>query len=160
MKNFIKPILLLFLLTLAFAACKKDKKTDTKTGLNATVTASNFGFDGAGGTAFNSTTAGIVKVGPIFTVTAIQNGTTKAIEIVLNNVTATGTYSLDKDNADGNGAIITKDNTKPTDTNLNYSTDNSGGGGQVKITKLTSTDAEGTFYITAYNIFYFNLLLF
>lgn len=157
MKKLTTHILFICLLAVTVTACKKspNTKTDTNTGLGAKVTASNFGFDGKGGTAFKSTTAGMLKVGPILTITAIQDGTSKAIEIVLNNVTATGTFSLDYNNTDGNGGIITKDNTKPTDAALNYSTDFSNatvkGGGQVVITKLNATEAEGTFYLTAYN---------
>ena len=156
MKNSIKPILLLFMIALTISACKKtDSTVITATGTAAVVTGQNFGFDGAAGVAFNSNTAAIVKVGTLITISAIQDGTSNAIKIVINNVTAAGTFVLDKDNTQGNGAIITKDNNKPTDNTLNYSTDNTSGvnkgSGQVKITSLTGTDAEGTFNIVAYN---------
>ena len=76
-------------------------------------------------------------------------------KVIRKKATSTGTFSLNKDNTQGNGAILSKDYNKITDTNLNYSTDNSGGGltgrGSVTITKLTATDAEGTFDISGYN---------
>jgi hypothetical protein len=154
MKSSFKPIILFILFS--FAACKKsDNSPTTTTGTAAVVKAQNFGFDGLAGTSFTSNAAGIVKVGNIITISAKQDGTTNSISIVLSNVTAAGTFTLNEGNAPGNGAIISKDSSKPTDTSLNYSTDNSGGGmnggGQVVITSLTATDAEGTFYITAYN---------
>ena len=152
----IKPIILLFLLAVCTGACTKGSNTPKPaTGKSAVVTVTSFSFDGAAPTAFNSTIAGIVKVGNLITISSIQDGTTNGISLVLTNVTATGTYPLDKDNAQGNGAIITKDHSKPTDTNLNYSTDNTSGNltgrGSVVITKLTDTEAEGTFNISAYN---------
>ncbi len=156
MKNFTRSLALICLVSIAFTACKKDKnKTNTPTGQGATVTAKNFGFDGAGGSSFTASAAGIVKVGPVFTISAVRDNSTNAISIVLYNITQPGTYTLDADNSDGNGAIISKNNTTPGDLSSNYSTGNSGGGniggGQVVITKLTATDAEGTFYITGYN---------
>jgi hypothetical protein len=122
------------------------------------MSAANYGFDGATGTAFSSTAAGIVSALNTFTISGIKDGGSKeSISIVLWNVTATGTFDLDKDNAAGNGATITKDYSNVTDKTIMYSTDNTEagtqniGGGKVVITSLTATDAEGTFYITAYN---------
>jgi len=91
-----------------------------------------------------------------FSISAIKDGTTQSLSIVLLGATTTGTYSLDQGNSAGNGAVITKDYTKPTDNTLSYTTDNDDGhgikgGGKVVITKLTSTEAEGTFYFTGYN---------
>jgi hypothetical protein len=156
MKLVIKTILFSLVLAVTFSGCKKSDTVTANVGVAATVTASNFGFDGGTTSAFKSTTAGMVRLGNIFTITAIQDGTPVSVSIVLGNVTATGTFSLNKGNTQGNGAIISKDYSKPTDTNLNYSTDNVNatgtiGGGQVVITKLTATEAEGTFYIVAYN---------
>ncbi|RWY55768.1 hypothetical protein [Mucilaginibacter gilvus] len=156
MKKLKGAILLAMIVAITgMSSCKKDG-TSNPTGVAATVKASNFGFDGTGATTFTSTAAGMVKVGNLLTISAIKDGTTQSISIVLSNVTAPGTFSLLQDNADGNGAIISKDYTKPTDTALNYSTDNASstsvkGGGEVKITSLTSTTAEGTFYIVAHN---------
>lgn len=155
MKTTFTSLMLSFVIAITFSSCKKSD-SEINTGVSATVTAANFGFDGGATSAFKSTAAGMVKVGNILTITAVQDGTPVSITIVLNNVTATGTFSLDKGNAQGNGAIVTKDYTKPSDTNLNYSTDNTNatgtiGGGQVVITKLTATEAEGTFYIVAFN---------
>jgi hypothetical protein len=160
MKNFtypvFKPAAFLLLVSVFFFACKKsDTAVKPATGVAAVVTAQSVSFDGAAAIAFNSNTAGIVKVGNLITIGAVQDGTTNSIRIVLSNVTGTGTFSLNKDNNEGNGAIISKDFNKPSDTNLNYSTDNSGGGltgrGSVTITKLTTTYAEGTFDISSYN---------
>lgn len=155
MKTTIKTLILSLMLAVTFSACKKNDDTSA-TGTKALVTAANFGFDGGATSAFKSTAAGMVKVGNLLTITAVQDGTPVSITVILGNVTATGTYSLDKGNTQGNGAIIAKDYTKPTDTGLNYSTDNTSstgmiGGGQVIITKLTATEAEGTFYIVAFN---------
>ncbi len=150
-------IILAFLIAVTGISCKKDNSNTPATNAGkATVKANNYGFDGGGGASFSATAAGIVQVGPIFTLSAIKDGTNQSISIVLQNVTGTGTFKLDQDNADGNGAIITKDYSKPSDGTLNYSTDlpsSSGvkGGGEVKITAYSSTHAEGTFYIVAHN---------
>ncbi len=137
------------------SSCKKDSNTTGASG-KATVEASLYGFDGTGGTTFKSTAAGIVQVGTLWTLTAVKDGSNESITIVLPNVTGTGTFDLLQDNANGNGAIMAKDYTKPADGALNYSTDlpatgGMKGGGEVKITALTSTSAEGTFYIVAHN---------
>lgn len=155
MKTLKLSIIMLALVAIGATSCKKDSTT-TKTGVAGSVTADNYGFDGSGGAAFKSTQAGIVVAGGVFTVSAIKDGTTQSISIVLIGVTAAGTYSLDEGNAAGHGALITKDYTKPTDNTLSYTTDSNDGhgmkgGGQVIITKLTSTEAEGTFYFTGYN---------
>ena len=153
----LKTILFSLVLAVTFSGCKKNDTTvTTNVGVGATVTANNFGFDGGTTSAFKSTTAGMVRVGNIFTITAIQDGTPVSLTIILGNATAAGTYSLNKGNTQGNGAIISKDYSKPSDTNINYSTENTNptgtiGGGQVVITKLTATEAEGTFTIVAFN---------
>lgn len=149
-------VILAMLVAVTAVSCKKDKTEDPSANGSATVTATNYGFDGSGNAAFKSTAAGIVQVGKVWTLAAIKDGTTQSITIVLSNVNGTGTYNLLQDNADGNGAIITKDYTKPGDATLSYTTDlasstNVKGGGEVKITKLTDTEAEGTFYIVAHN---------
>lgn len=146
---------MLALVAVGATSCKKDGST-TKAGVAASVTADNYGFDGNGGSAFKSTQAGIVSAAGVFTVTAIKDGTTQSLTIVLIGVTSTGTYSLDQGNDSGNGAVITKDYTKPGDNTLSYNTDSDDGhghkgGGQIIITKLTSSEAEGTFYFTGYN---------
>jgi hypothetical protein len=160
MKNSIHPIIkvsaFLLFVTVSFVACKKsDPASTSAAGTAAVVTAQSLSFDGATGIAFNSNAGGIVKVGNLITIGAVQDGTSNSIRIVLSNVTGTGTFSLNKDNTQGNGAIISKDYNKPSDINLNYSTDNGGSGltgrGSVTITKLTATDAEGTFDISGYN---------
>lgn len=157
MKKLKGILALITLIAITGTSCKKDDAGNNPSASgSATVTASNFGFDGVGATTFNSTAAGMVQVGNIFTLSAIKDGTTQSISIVLGNVTGTGTFDLLQGNTAGNGAIITKDYTKPTDATLNYSTDLPGstsvkGGGQVKITAYTATSAEGTFYIVAHN---------
>jgi len=155
MKILRSSFILLALIVTGITSCKKDSTTP-KAGVAASVTADNYGFDGSGGAAFKSTQAGIVSAAGVFTVTAIKDGTTQSMTIVLIGATAAGTYSLDQGNTAGNGAVITKDYTKPTDNTLSYTTDNDDlhgvkGGGKVVITKLTSTEAEGTFYFTGYN---------
>jgi hypothetical protein len=150
-------IILALLIAVTGTSCKKDNSnTPSTTGGKAEVKANNYGFDGTAGAAFSATAAGMVQVGPIWTLSAIKDGTNQSISIVLSNVTGTGTYKLDQDNTEGNGAIMTKDYTKPSDGTLNYSTDNASstgmkGGGEVKITSYSSTSAEGTFYIVAHN---------
>lgn len=155
MKTLKLSVIMLALVAIGAASCKKDNSSP-KAGVAASVTADNYGFDGGGGSAFKSTQAGIVTAAGTFTVTAIKDGTTQSLSIVLLGVTTTGTYTLDQGNSAGNGALITKDYTKPTDKTVSYTTDNDDGhghkgGGQIVITKLTSTEAEGTFYFTGYN---------
>jgi len=147
---------------IGISSCSKEKKntataTPASTGYPATMKTNNYGFDGGGGSPFSSTAAGIVQTSVSFSITGIKDGTNESINIVLIGVADTGTYSLDKDNTAGHGAIISKDYTKPSDLALNYNTTGTEagtgniGGGQVKITTLTATDAEGTFYIIGYN---------
>ncbi|WP_295793444.1 hypothetical protein [Mucilaginibacter sp.] len=155
MKTLKSSIILFAIVVAGLTSCKKDSTTP-KAGVAASLTADNYGFDGGGGAAFKSTQAGIVVAAGTFTVSAIKDGTTQSMSIVLIGATTTGTYSLDQGNTAGNGALITKDYTKPTDNTLSYSTDNDDlhgvkGGGKVVITKFTSTEAEGTFYFTGYN---------
>jgi hypothetical protein len=158
MKKIKGAIILLTLIAATAVSCKKDddNNVDNPTGGSATVTASNYGFDGTGGAEFKSTAAGMVKVGTIFTLTAIKDGTNQSITIILPKVGATGKYDLLEGNADGNGAIMSKDYKSPADGTLNYTTDavvaaGMRGGGEVNFTKLTATEAEGTFYIIAHN---------
>ncbi len=153
---------LMAITVLSSTSCTKEKKTTppttpTTSGYPATMSAANYGFDGTGGTSFSSAAAGIVQTSVSFSITGIKDGTNESINIILVGVTDTGTYSLDKDNTAGHGAIISKDYTKPSDLALNYNTTGTEagtgniGGGKVKITTLTATDAEGTFYIIGYN---------
>lgn len=152
---------MLVMVAITMASCTKAKNTTattpTTTGTAATMTASGYGFDGAAGKPFSATAAGIVQAAGTLTITGINDGTKESIGIVLFGITDTGTYTLDKDNKYGNGATISKDNTQPANFTLTYSTDNTEavtnktGGGSVHITTITTTDAEGTFNITAYN---------
>ncbi|OOQ60708.1 hypothetical protein [Mucilaginibacter pedocola] len=157
MKKLKSAILLaLIVATTGFSSCKKDSNGNTSGKGAATVKASLYGFDGTSGTTFSSTAAGIVKVGNMLTITAIKEGSKESITIVLQNVTGTGTFGLLQDNSAGHGAILSKDYTQPADGTLNYSTSLPSptgvkGGGEVKITTLTSTTAEGTFYIVGHN---------
>ncbi|MFD0763455.1 hypothetical protein ACFQZI_01230 [Mucilaginibacter lutimaris] len=156
MKKIKGAFIITMLIAVAAVSCKKDDaKTDNNTGGAATVSASNYGFDGTAGASFKSTKAGIVQVGNLWTLSAIKDGSNESISIVLGNVTATGTYKLDQGNNDGNGAIMLKDFKSATGEGA-YSTDlpatgGMTGGGEVKITKLTATETEGTFYIVAHN---------
>ncbi|MET3977563.1 ribosomal protein L33 [Mucilaginibacter sp. UYP25] len=156
MKKLRHALILTMLIAVNAVSCKKDDGgTNNNAGGSATVTASNYGFDGTAGASFKSTKAGIVQVGNLWTLSAIKDGSNESVSIVLGNVTSTGTYKLDQDNNDGNGAIMLKDFNSPTGVG-SYSTDlpatgGMKGGGEVIITKLTSTEAEGTFYIVAHN---------
>jgi hypothetical protein len=156
MKKIKGAFIITMLIAVTGISCKKDdsKKEENAAGA-ATVTASNYGFDGTAGASFKSTKAGIVQVGGLWTLSAIKDGSNESISIVLGNVTATGTYKLDQGNTDGNGAIMLKDYKTATGIG-SYSTDlpatgGMTGGGEVKITKLTATEAEGEFYIVAHN---------
>jgi hypothetical protein len=157
MKKLRHAFILTMLIAVTTVSCKKDDGTnpDTNAGGAATVSASNYGFDGTAGAAFKSTKAGIVQVGNLWTLSAIKDGSNESISIVLGNVTATGTYKLDQGNNDGNGAIMLKDYKTATGVG-SYTTDlpatgGMTGGGEVKITKLTATETEGEFYIVAHN---------
>jgi ribosomal protein L33 len=156
MKKLKGAFIITMLIAVTVISCKKDDgNTDDNVAGAATVTAGNYGFDGTGGASFKSTKAGIVQVGTLWTLSAIKDGSNESISIVLGNVTATGTYKLDQGNNDGNGAIMLKDYTSATGLG-SYSTDLAAtggmtGGGEVKITKLTATEAEGEFYIVAHN---------
>ncbi|RYZ99458.1 MAG: hypothetical protein EOP47_16705 [Sphingobacteriaceae bacterium] len=155
MKTFNKlkaVILLLAVVAVSATSCKKDKTEKPKAGA-ATVAVGNYGFDGGSSGKFSSTAAAIVKIGPIFNVTAIIDGGKQSININLLGVTGVKEYDLDAGNASGNVAYMFKDFQKTTE---GYSTQNSSaasviGGGKVNITKLTDTEAEGTFYVIAYN---------
>jgi hypothetical protein len=156
MKKIKGAFIITMLIAVTAVSCKKDDgDTNNNAGGAATVSASNYGFDGTAGASFKSTKAGIVQVGGLWTLSAIKDGSNESISIVLGNVTATGTYKLDQGNSDGNGAIMLKDYKTATGVGA-YSTDlpatgGMTGGGEVKITKLTSTETEGEFYIVAHN---------
>ncbi|MEO6149947.1 MAG: hypothetical protein ABIN95_09030 [Mucilaginibacter sp.] len=156
MKTFTKlktVILVLSIVAVSAASCKKDSTEKKAQAGAATVTASNYGIDGGGSGKFNSTAAAIVKVGPVFNVTAIIDGGKQSININLLGVTTAKEYDLDAGNSSGNVAYMFNDYQKTTE---GFSTQNSSstsmiGGGKVTITKLTDTEAEGTFYIVAHN---------
>lgn len=154
MKKIKTTLLALTILTTIFASCKKDEETPEAIA-TVTVTTSLLGFDGVNGTAFKSTTAKVTKAGNTYTLVAGEDGAKRGITIVLNNITATGTYTLDKGNAALNIATLTKDNTS-TDATLSYKTDGVSttgviGGGSVIISKLSDTEIEAKFFIIAYN---------
>jgi hypothetical protein len=156
MKKLKGAFIITMLIAVTGISCKKDDaNNNNNAGGSATVTASGFGFDGTGAAAFKSTKAGIVQVGTVWTLSAIKDGSNESISLVLSNVTGTGTFSLAQDNNEGNGAILLKDYKSPTGIG-SYTTDlpatgGTKGGGEVKITKLTSTEAEGSFYVVAHN---------
>lgn len=144
------------------ASCKKDKNTTTPggaTGGSATVTAGNYGFDGAASLGkFSSTKAGITQLTAAgittFSVSAISDGGNQSITIVLTQKAAVGRVAIGSSLSNG-GIVISKDYSKPGDLTLNYSTDRDGngkqGGGEVNITKVDGSNVEGTFYAVAYN---------
>ena len=147
----------LALMLLVTTACKKSNDDNVTAAGSATVSATRYGFDGGTAGAFKSTKAGITEVSAAgittFSVTAIRDGGTESITIILLKKAAVGKYILGPSQSNG-GIIISKDYTKPGDAALNYSTDKSGamqGGAEVNITKLDGTTVEGTFYIVAYN---------
>jgi ribosomal protein L33 len=156
MKKIKHAFILTMLIAVTAVSCKKDDSNkDGNVAGAATVSASNYGFDGTAGASFKSTKAGIVQVGGLWTLSAIKDGSNESISIVLGNVTSTGTYKLDQGNNDGNGAIMLKDYKTATGVG-SYTTDlpatgGMTGGGEVKITKLTATETEGEFYIVAHN---------
>lgn len=143
------------------SACKKDDSTPavTPTGGNATVTATNYGFDGSNSGRFSSTAAGITQTTvagiTTFSISAIKDGGKESITIiVLKKITATGKITFGPDLANG-GITIMKDYTKPGDLTQSYSTDNNGtsmkGGGEINITSINGNEVEGTFYAVAHN---------
>ena len=152
----ITTILLGFtILTSVFFSCKKDEETPANATATVTVTTSLLGFDGVNGTAFKSSTAKVTKTGNTYTLVAGEDGAKRGITIVLNNVTATGTFTLDKGNAAVNIATLAKDITS-TDAALSYKTDGTSatgviGGGSVIISKLSDTEIDAKFFIIAYN---------
>lgn len=155
MKKITISLFALVLLTTIFMSCKKDEESPVEAAATVTVTTSLLGFDGVNGTAFKSTTAKVTKTGNTYTLVAGEDGAKRGITIVLNNVTATGTFSLDKGNASANSATLTKDNTS-TDATLSYKTDGVSttgmiGGGTVTISKLSETEIEAKFFIIAFN---------
>jgi hypothetical protein len=153
LNTFIKSFLLIAMVAVAATACKKGNEDKEPTAGSATVTASAYGFDGAGLGEYKSLGAAIVKIGPILNITSIRTDGKQSININLLAVTGVKEYDLDEGNSSGNVAYMFKDYQK---TMEGYSTQNSSstsmiGGGKVNITKLTDTEAEGTFYIIAHN---------
>lgn len=146
------------------ASCKKDNNNTTtpgggSTGGSATVTAGNYGFDGAAGLGkFSATKAGITQVAAggitTFSIVAVKDGSNESISIIVLQKAAVGKIALGSGLSNG-GIIISKDYTKPADLTLNYSTDRDGanmkGGGEINITKVDGNAVEGTFYAVAYN---------
>lgn len=136
-------------------SCKKNDDATTNANATVTVTTSALGFDGAAGAGFKSSAGKVVKNGTTYTLSAVEDNAKRSITIVVNNVSATGTFTLDKGNANANIATLVKDNTS-SDATLTYKTDGTStagsiGGGSVQITKLTDTEIEGKFFVVAYN---------
>jgi len=155
MKKITITLLAFTVLTTLFFACKKDEETPANTTAIVTVTTSLLGFDGVNGTSFKSSNAKVTKLGNSYTLIAGEDGAKRGITITLNNVTAIGTFTLDKGNTSQNIAMLTKDNTS-TDATLSYKTDGVSatgviGGGSVVISKLSDTEIEAKFFIIAYN---------
>ncbi|RFZ92130.1 hypothetical protein D0C36_11850 [Mucilaginibacter conchicola] len=158
MKKIKGALFITMLIAVSAISCKKDKSGVDNGTAAATVTAGNYGFDGGSKGEFKASTAVLANLNGIFTMTAVKQSTSEQITIALYNINGIGKYSLDPNNNTnvGSAAIISKDFNKAGDAALNYSTGEDGprgaiGGGEVNITKLTSTEVEGTFYIIAYN---------
>ena len=160
MKKHLLSIAFLVVATTIFS-CKKNDPTTPATSASATVTASNYGFDGIGTSGkFSSTTATITQasVGGVdtFTLTAIKDGSNEAITItILKKITATGKTTFAYNDASTGSIVITKDGTNTIDRALVYTTLTSNnttkGGGEVNITKLDGNKVEGNFYFVAVN---------
>jgi hypothetical protein len=156
-----KKLTFSLLILIAISSCKKNEADATATTAAgaATVTASNYGFDGGSSGKFSATKAGItqITVGGVttFTISAIKDGSNEAITLILlKKVTTTGKtqFSVALNNG---GITLSKDYTKPADQTLNYTTDRgtstARGGGEINVTKLDGNTIEGTFTAVAYN---------
>ncbi|WP_374440046.1 hypothetical protein [Epilithonimonas sp.] len=135
-----------------------DENIDNSTGNAATLTAEQYGFDGANAGKFSSTKAGIVRTSAagvtIITISGIRDGGKESVNMVLyGDVAANKVYTLG--NGSQNGIVFRKDYQNVTDQSMSYSTDNNGanmsGGGEVKITSVNGNKIEGTFYAVGYN---------
>lgn len=147
-------------MTTVFISCNRNDDEETggnSTGGSATLTAEQYGFDGAHSGKFSSTKAGIVKTSAagmtILTISAIRDGGNESINMVLYGDVKVQTYTLGSGSQ--NGIIIRKDYQNVTDQAKSYSTDNNGanltGGGEVKITSVNGNKIEGTFYAIGFN---------
>lgn len=155
-----KITIMLIILATGFLSCKKEKSDNADSGNgSATVTATNYGFDGGSSGKFSSTKAGIIQTTvagqSTFAITAIKDGSNESMTItVLKKVASTGKITFGPSQNNG-GIVLSKDYTKPGDGLLNYSTDNSGsgivGGGEINVTALNGNAVEGTFYAVAFN---------
>lgn len=148
-------------MTSVLISCNRnnDENTDEPTaGASATLTAEQYGFDGAHSGKYTSTKAGIVRTSAagmtIISISAIRDGGNESINMVLyGDVAVNKTYALGSGSQ--SGIIIRKDYQNVTDQSKSYSTDNNGanmtGGGEVKITSVNGNKIEGTFYAVGFN---------
>ena len=152
-------ILLIAFFTMTLFSCKKDSTPADATGNSAIVTGS-YGFDGAAGTVFYSSKAGIIQntVAGItsFSISAIRDGGNESITIIgFQNITGPTTINFSSSLNNG-GTTISKNYNMAADQTINYTTDNNGsagalGGAQLKVVSYDGTNIEGTFYAVAYN---------
>ena len=154
MKKFKTILLAVTILTTVCSACKKSEEVPANSSSTVVVTGS-LGFDNLNGFPFKSSNAKVTKSGTTYTLVAVEDGSKRGISIVLNNVTAIGSFTLSKGNTANNTATLSKDNTS-SDAVINYKTDgnsasNKVGGGSVDITKLSDTEIEARFFIVGYN---------
>ncbi|MCG2793070.1 MAG: DUF6252 family protein [Weeksellaceae bacterium] len=148
-------------MTTVLISCNRNDDEETggnNSGGSATLTAEQYGFDGAHSGKFTSTKAGIAKTSAagitILTISAIRDGGNESINMVLyGDVTAPKTYTLGSGSQ--NGIVIRKEYQNVADLTKSYSTDNNGtmmsGGGEVKITSVAGNKIEGTFYAVGFN---------
>ena len=140
----IKPLFLVLLaLSLTFSCNKEEDDDDNNNNQNNTSNSTmNAEVNGNDWSGSMSTQASYDS--EVLSVTG-SNASTQQLQVVIQNITATGTYELG-----GNSPGNTGRWTIGTGQNDTYST-MFGGSGQVEVTALSASGAEGNFSFTALN---------
>jgi len=142
MKTLKNLCLLSILFVIALSACKKDDETQVEDNNSTSGTMACT----ADGTAWTASLAVVAtKNGTLITVTGSDSNAHQC-QLILNNVSGTGTYSLNGMTNPNSGRW-----TAGIATNQTYTTSIGQGDGSVEITELSSTVVTGNFEFTAKN---------
>ncbi|MES2277615.1 MAG: hypothetical protein V4592_16440 [Bacteroidota bacterium] len=134
-KNILKAITAIVLLSITFTSCKKDSSTGTTT--VAGSASANVVIGSAAAVPFTASTATFINASGVVDIVATGSAGSK-LTLHLTGVTAAGTFNLTSGNT---GVFI--------NGGVTYTTVGSGGG-NVIITTLSADKVEGTFLVESF----------
>tara|TARA_R110002124_G_scaffold87407_1_gene225072 strand:+ start:101804 stop:102328 length:525 start_codon:yes stop_codon:yes gene_type:complete len=153
MKNFTKTMFAtLVCVTLVFTGCKKDDDGGMGSGLtegNLTATVNGNNFQSLEGTtAAQETNSGGVRV------IAVSAGTINSenLQMIVQNFDGVGTYPLNLLNIGTYSYLPDPSNPDPNSVVIYSTVNGTGNAGEINISSYSSTNVQGTFSFTGYNI--------